>query len=174
MTSIYIQNGTTAEYVEARTNQTGTMDDILAVSPERGTAMAILNRVDRGQQKWGVPITQKLRDSNGDLLPTDTEYRLEVLPTGFNNPVVVSQELEDIQSYNSLSVTEQRDTDYIDATKIILQEPETQGGEVVPFVSWRGIDEFRVSVKSAKEIDWSQSELSFPSAAVKGPEQRGN
>jgi hypothetical protein len=174
MTSIYIQNGTTAQYVDALTNQTGTMDPILAVNPPRGTEMVLLNEVAQGEQRLGVPITMKLRDDQGNLLPVNTEFRAEVEMAGMSDPVAVSARLEDISAYNTLSVTEQRNTDTIDATKLILQNPETQGGDPVPYVSWRDIDEFRFAIESAQAVDWSQSELTVMGSAVKGPFQRGD
>jgi hypothetical protein len=174
MASIFIQNGDTSEYVTQETNQTGTFDPILTVDPPRGTAMALVNHVETGQQRLGLPITMKLRDSNGDLLPIGTEIRFEVELAGRSEPVVVSETLEDISDYNNLSVTEQNKTDYIDQTKIMLQQPEHAGSDPVARVAWRDIDSFRVTVKGPKAVDWSQSEFSLPAGAVKGPSQRGN
>jgi hypothetical protein len=128
--------------------------------------------VENGEQRLGVPVTMKLRDSNGDLLAVNTEMRFEVLLAGHSDPVAVSERVEDISSWNTLSITEQRKNDYVDATKIMLQESESRGGDPVGAVSWRDIDEFRVAIESASQIDWSQSEFSFPSNAVKGPNQR--
>lgn len=173
MSSIFIQEGTTAEFVTKETNQTNTMDPVLTVNPPRGTAMALVNHVEQGDQRLGVPVVMKLKDSNGNLLPVNTEARFEILGAGMSDPVAVSEQLESIADYNTLSVKQQRNTEHIDATKILLQQPETQGGNPVPAVSWRDIDEFRFSIEASSAIDWSKSEFSLPPVAVKGPEQRG-
>jgi hypothetical protein len=90
--------------------------------------------VETGEQLLGVPITMKLRDSNGDLLAVNTEMRAEVKLAGHSDPIAVSERVEDISSWNTLSITEQRKNDYIDAVKLLLQQAKEAGLEDDPAV----------------------------------------
>lgn len=139
---------------------------ILEVSPERGTFLRFLNAVIKGTVQ-GIPIYMQLRDSNGDLLPVNTEIKLELEVAGMDKEMVVSETMKSTDQYRTLSVSEQRDTDNIDSTKFTLQYPDAapQSGPT-PKVDVRDIDALYVTIDSAVQVDWSQSVLYIDSDYV--------
>ena len=139
-----------------RTNIPGTTSPILEISPDNGLFYEILNAAARGN-KPGVPVYQKLRDSNGDLLPLGTSVRFEFEAPGDDERSKVSEVRDNIQPYNNLSITDQQDEEYIDAVKIPL---------LGSMVRVRDIDTFYVSINSSEEIDWANSQLFIEGSAV--------
>jgi len=165
---IFAAKGETADPVTTYQNAPAAprASPILEVSPERGTFLQFLNAVKKGDED-GIPIYIKLRDSNGDLLPVNTEIKLELEPAGANKEMVVSETMKSTDQYRTLSISDQRDADNVDATKFILEFPDAapQSGQA-PQVDVRDIDSFYVTVDSSVQVDWTQSELYFESNAV--------
>jgi hypothetical protein len=172
MVEIFISDGDTSDVVSKETNTTGVMTPIAAVVPDRGTFLRLLNRVAKGSQQ-GVPIYAKLRDSNGDPLPTSTKLQFEISPAGTDERMKVSKRQDQISVYNSYTLQEQRNVDNVDAAKMVLTTPENMGGQPVANVEWADIQTLYLSSKAAAQIDWSQSEIYVDSAAVEGPFNRG-
>lgn len=147
-----------------QTNATGQLTPILEFDPEEGTVLQIRNRVAKGKES-GVPIYMDLRDAADNPLPDDTEVMLRVDVPSRDQPVQVSERLRNIAGYNALSMTEQRNEENIDATKV-----ELQGG----VINVRHFDKLRVDVVSSAQIDWSNSELYVDSKATRTvPYQEG-
>jgi len=174
MSKIYVSQGTSPDIVTQETNQTGRFDSILTVEPERGTFLRILSAIARGDDV-GVPVYARLKDSNGDLLPTNSRYQFFLSPAGMEATLKISQRVRSISDHNTLSIKEQRNSDHVDTVKVKLQEPETMGGQTLPggeSVDFRDIDVFGVELESTKAIDWAQAEFYIDSTAVTGPFQR--
>lgn len=139
------------------TNTTGQLTSILTYDPEEGTILQIRNRVAKGKEV-GVPIYMDLRDAADNPLPDDTEVMLRVDVPSQDQPVQVSEKLRNIAGWNALSMTEQRNEENIDATKVELE------GDVI---NVRHFDSLRVDVDSSAAIDWSNSELYVDSKATR-------
>lgn len=169
MADIYASEGSTSEEVEVHENAPGIAraTPILEVSPERGTFVRFLNGVERGSEV-GIPIYMKLRDANGDPLPTNTRLKFELERAGGDDSHKISEQVEQIAFWNQNDLTTQRDVDNIDSAKVVLEYPEaaSQSG-AAPFHDVRDIDSLYVSAESAAAIDWSQSEFYVDNAAVK-------
>lgn len=170
MAELFISNGSTPGngLVTKETNVAGQMTPIMAISPERGTALKLLNHVASGDEK-GIPIYMKLRDANGNLLPTDTSLQFELEPAGTDSRHKISLRVESIQAYNSFSIQEQRNKDNVDAVKVVLTQPEILGGQPVESIEWEDIQTVYISAKAESAVDWSQSQLFIDSNAVEGP-----
>ncbi|WP_435074930.1 hypothetical protein [Halorubrum sp. HHNYT27] len=169
MVDVYLSNGDSAEEVVEHTNASGIerATPILEIDPDRGTFIRLLNQVDRGSET-GIPIYMKLRDSNGDPLPTNTRVKFELRRAGDDDTHKVSEQIEQISFWNQNSLTVQRDVDNIDNAKVVLEYPEAASNTgAAPFHDVRDIDAFYVSIESAAVIDWSQSEFYIDNAAVK-------
>ena len=169
MADIYISNGDSSDVVVEHTNAAGIdrATPILELDPDRGTFLRLLNRVNRGDEV-GIPVYMKLRDSNGDPLPTNTLLKFELERAGGDDAHKVSEEVKQISFWNSNDITTQRDVDNIDASKIVLEFPEASSNSgAAPYHDVRDVDSFYVSVESAAEIDWSQSEFYMDTSAVK-------
>ncbi len=174
MSKIYVSDGDSPSIVTQETNQTGKFDSILAVEPDRGTFLRLVAAVARGED-LGVPIYAKLRDSDGNLLPTDTRMQMYLSPAGMQATLKVSERIESISDYNTLSIKEQRNSDHVDTVKVRLQEPETMGGRHLSAsenIDFRDIDVFGVELESTQQVDWAQSEFYIESNALAGPFQR--
>jgi len=168
MADIYISNGDSADVVEPKTNAAGIdrATPILEIDPDRGTFLRLLNRVARGDE-IGIPVYMKLRDSNGDPLPTNTLVKFELERAGGDDEHKVSEEVKQISFWNANDLTTQRDVDNIDNAKVTLEYPEAASKNgAAPFHDVRDVDSFYVSIESAAEIDWSQSEFYFDTAAI--------
>jgi len=165
---IYAAKGNSADAVTTYQNEPTSPrpSPILGVSPERGTFFRFVNAIIKGSVN-GLPIYLKLRDSNGDLLPVNTEIKLELEVAGMDKEMVVSEIMKSIDQYRTLDLSEQRNTDNIDSTKFTLQFPDAapQSGPA-PKVDVRDIDTLYVTIDSAVKVDWSQSELFIDSDYV--------
>ncbi len=145
------------EYATEVINTTGLRTPILEISPEDGIFLSILNNATRGSEV-GVPVYADLRDSNDDQLPLSTELLFEFeAPGNDSDRNRVSEVRDNIQPYNTLSIKEQQDEEFIDSVKIPL---------LGDLVNVRDIDTFYVSIESSKEIDWQYSQLYIEGSAV--------
>jgi len=131
------------------TNTTGVTTPILTVDPDDGTLIKLLNRVETGAGE-GLPIFADLRDSSDNPLPTSTDMVLRVKRPTDDEPVAVSVKEDNIATYNQLTISEQRNTDNIDAVKHELKGPA---------INIRDKDVLRFEIESSVQIDWSNSEL---------------
>lgn len=168
MADIYLSEGSTSEHVVEHQNAAGIerATPILEVDPDRGTFIRILNSVERGDE-IGIPVYMKLRDSNGDPLPTNTLVKFELERAGGDDTHKVSEEIKQIAFWNQNSIQVQRDVDNIDSSKIVLEFPEAASDSgPAPFHDVRDIDALYVSIESAAQIDWTQSEFYLDTAAV--------
>lgn len=145
-----------SEEATQKQNVTGVMTPILTFSPDDGLAFIIENRVPMGSAV-GVPIYADLRDTNGDPLPLDTEVALQYQRPTDDDWQTVSMKWRNIQNYNSRTISEQQNEEYIDRAK-----HELKGDRLAV----RDIDMWAVSILSSKEIDWSQSKLYVEEKAV--------
>lgn len=132
-------------------NTTGVDDPIARIDPDDGTVLSLLNHISTGAAR-GLAVIAKLRDANGDPLPTDTELILTVERPTDDQPVAVSVKEDNIAPWNSLSTSEQRNEENIDAVKIQLKAQRIN-------VTYR--DTMFIEAKSSAQIDWSNSELYF-------------
>ena len=144
------------DYATELQNTTGLMDPVLAFQPDNGLMLEILNRAVRGDAP-GIPLYFKPRDSNGDLLPLDTEVAFQYERPSDKQATTVSDEIDNIQQYHNLSIKDQQDTEYVDAVKIPLD------GKALRV---RDIDKFYLSLKSSAQIDWSNSEAYIEGSVV--------
>jgi len=165
---IYAATGNSADAVTTYQNEPSSPrpSPILEVSPERGTFLRFVNAVIKGTVQ-GLPIYMKLRDSNGDLLPVNTEIKLELEVAGMDKEMVVSETMKSTDQYRTLSLQEQRNVDNIDSTKFTLQYPDAapESGPA-PKVDVRDHDSFYVTIDSAVQVDWAESELFIDSDYV--------
>ncbi|WP_436924962.1 hypothetical protein [Halosimplex amylolyticum] len=130
-------------------NVTGQMTPILTLSPIDGLKLILEQRAD-GES--GIPMYAELKDSNGDDLPLDTELVLRWDAPGKTQPEVVSEKLENIRPWRTLSLTEQQNTDYEDQTRIDLNGRRL---EVLD------IQNFEVAIRSSEQISWPNSRIEF-------------
>jgi len=165
---IYAAKGNSADAVTTYQNEPNAPrpSPILGVSPDRGNFLRFLNAVIKGTVK-GIPVYMKLRDTDGNLLPVNTELKIELEVAGMDKEMVVSETVKSIDSYRTLSLSEQRNTDNIDSTKLTLQFPDAapESGPA-PKVDVRDIDALYVTIDSAVQVDWAESELYFDSDYV--------
>lgn len=168
MADIYLSEGSSSDLVVEHTNAAGIdrATPILEIDPDRGTFVRLLNRVDRGEE-IGIPVYMKLRDANGDPLPTNTLLKFEIQRAGGEDTHKISAEVKQISFWNQNDIQTQRNVDNVDAAKIVLEYPEAaeQTG-AAPFHDVRDIDSAFVSIESAAEIDWTQSEFYIDTSAV--------
>lgn len=138
-----------SKYATQDTNTTGEMTPILTYDPENGTKLQLRNKVQKGSE-MGVPFAMTLQDSAGVDLPDDTEVLVRVERPLDESPLVVSEKIKNISSWNVLTQQDQRNSENIDATKIELK------GKIIEV---RDVDTLRIEVKSSAQIDWANSEL---------------
>jgi hypothetical protein len=138
-----------SQYATQRTNTAGKREPILEYQPENGTVAQIKNAVAKGREA-GVPIYFKFRGANGNPLPDDTEVLLRVDVPSKTEPLVVSEKLKNISSWNAISIGDQRNEENIDQLKLELE------GRVINI---RHFDTLTVELKSSAVIDWANSEF---------------
>lgn len=139
------------------TNTTGELTSILTVTPDDGTNLVLRGAVPRGDQV-GIPIFAKLKDSAGDDLPQDTTIALRYEDPLMDSPQVVSFPQDHIRPYNSLSIQDQQNEEFIDSVK-----HELKGQALVV----DDVDVLEVAIESSEQIDWANSQLTFADNAVK-------
>ncbi|GAA0276934.1 hypothetical protein [Halobacterium noricense] len=168
--NIFLDEGATGSNVEVQDGDPGHESAVLTFTPDRGTAVRLLNAVAAGSSS-GLPLYMKPRDGNGDPLPvgTTTVY-LAVKRAGQSSFHRISEEITNIGHYVRNDITTQQDADNIDQSKVDLQYPEASGKEGTPSsVLIRGIDEFAIIVDSAVAWSANQSVAQLDTDAVEGP-----
>jgi len=168
--NIFLDQGATGNNVEARDGVADHETAVLTFSPDRGTAVRILNAVAAGSSS-GLPLYLKPRDSNGDPLPigTTTVY-LAVKRAGQRSFHRISEEITNIGHYVRNDVTTQQDADNIDQSKVDLQYPEASDKTGTPSsVTVRHIDEFAIMVESTAAWSSEQSVAQLDTDAIEGP-----
>ncbi len=146
--------GTDRVEATKKTNVTGQMTPILEFSPIDGMEMDISNFSSGGE---GVPVIAELRDSNGDLLPLDTQLTIEYDAPHLDKPETVAHTLSNIRVYRELSVKEQQSEEYRERTRVNLKGRELEV---------RDIDSALISIESSEEIDWDESRVYVDGDAV--------
>lgn len=136
--------GTTKVNTTEKTNETGSMDEILTFSPIEGMILRFI------AGNGGPPLYLDLRDSNGDPLPQDTELALTYDRPEFDEPMRVTQTLSNISTYNRLSIQEQQNEEYRERTRVPFKDRFSAVGV-------RNIDVFGLAINSSEQIDWTQS-----------------
>jgi hypothetical protein len=155
--SLYAAEGTTSNYVTTQTNTTGQSTPILTISPDDGVGLVVQNQVDVGDKQRGIPIYMDLRDSNDDALPLDTEVEIAFERPTDDTPQVVSFPLSNISTYRKKTISEQQDSENVDAVKVELKSSALE---------IRDIDLAYIRINSSAQIDHSNSEIYIDSDAV--------
>jgi len=141
------------------TNTTGVLTPILELQPEDGLVLILLNMVAKGDEA-GIPIAARLQDSNENDLPLDSDFALGFEAPSDDDFTVVSEVRDNIEPYRQLSLKEQFNERFIDATKTELK------GDATRLVA-RDVDTIYVLVDSSSQIDWSNSRLTINEKAVR-------
>lgn len=167
MVDLYASEGASSEQITTYPNVPASpgADSVVEISPERGLFLRITNAISKAS-RMGVPVYAKLRDTNGNHIPTDSASYFALRVQGMEEPVKVSERRGNVSFYSTNDLTTQRDTDNVDGSLYELQEPETEGGEPVKALRVRDIDALFFKVESSAEIDWSQSEFYVDSEAT--------
>lgn len=139
------------------TNTTGELTPILVVNPKDGTKIVLQGNVPRGTAP-GIPIFAKLKNAAGDDLPQDTKVVLRYKRPRMDDYRTVSHPKDHIRPYQSLSIQDQQNEEYIDSVK-----HELKGQALVA----DDVDEIQVAIESSEQIDWSNSQLTFADNAVR-------
>lgn len=134
------------EDVEAteKTNDTGRMTEILEFSPIDGLVLQIMNK------GGDVDFFAKLRDSNDELLPNDTELVFRFNGPSLDQPMHVSEKLTNIGVWNRLTLAQQQDEEYSDRIGIQF---DGRG------VAATQIETVEIAIKSSAQIDWDNSQV---------------
>ncbi|MBX0322470.1 hypothetical protein EGH21_05440 [Halomicroarcula sp. F13] len=167
---LFASEGKTADAVTVSQNAPSSPvpTPILEIDPNRGQFLRFFNKVAKGAAQ-GIPIYLDLRDSNDDPLPVNTTLYFAIKPNGHTTNILVSEVVESIDQYVTLSISEQRNVDNIDAAKLTLQFPEThpeKAGDPTEFVDVRDIDQLFLFCDSQAQVDWSNSSAYIESDAV--------
>lgn len=167
--AIYVDNDNATDLVEDyRSNTAGQESDVIEVSPPRGTMLRILNDVARGDS-IGIPVYAKLRNSDGEHVPSTTKLEWRIEPATGNRDLTVSKRFESVNVYETTSLKDQRKSENVDNVKHVLTTPETQGGDPVPFHTINDVQTFKLTAVGPEAIDWGQSALYVDSKAIEGP-----
>jgi hypothetical protein len=161
--SLFARQGTTSDIVTTQQNAADVFTPIITVDPTDGTLIELMNRVATGAEQ-GIPFYARFKDSNDDVLPGDTSFRFVLELAGERQPLVVSEEISNIQPYNQNALTEQQNSEIIDSVKVELEAPGSDRN--VRSVEVRDVDEFRVELLSSAVVDHSNSEFLFAKQAV--------
>ncbi|WP_353634604.1 hypothetical protein ABSL23_02295 [Halobacterium sp. NMX12-1] len=170
--NIFLDEGQTGPGVEAQANDAGHESQVLSYKPDRGTAISILNAVAAGSSV-GVPVAMKLRDTNGNLIPTNSTVYFAVKRAGQSSFHRISEEVTGLGHWHRTDLTTQLNTDNIDNSKVELQYPEASGKTGTPSnVTVRDIDEVAVMLVSQVEIDPAETVIQVDTDATEGPFSR--
>lgn len=159
MANLWHAQGSGSDQVTVSQNTAGVMTEIFSIDADDGTLIRLLNRVSMGSKR-GLPHYADLKDGANADLPINSKLEWRFRPAGEETFQRVSERVDTIGPFNQLSLSEQRDEDFIDAVKIDLQAPpgsETQGS--VPGLRVRDIDEMALFLESSAQIDWTNASL---------------
>lgn len=147
-----------------QTNTTGQMTSILDVDPDDGTRLEFAPSVAKGSER-GLPLIMDLRDANNNPLPDDTEVLIKVeRPTDEDDGIQVADKEPNINAWNSLTLTKQRNEENIDAVKVAMRG----------VIRVRYVDTMHILVDSSAQVDWTNSELYFYRKGVRSVPHEGN
>jgi hypothetical protein len=154
-------------YATEETNVTGVLSPILRFEPDDGLQLIIRGMVSAGTER-GFPLYMDLRDSNGDPLPEDTRVVFKYKSPSMDDAQTVTHPLDHIRPWTALTLNEQQDEEFIDRTKVELKNTDAalQEGRI-PQVNVRDIDEFRLSIESSAQVDWTNSRVYIDRNAVR-------
>ncbi|WP_231184720.1 hypothetical protein [Haladaptatus sp. DYF46] len=157
------------DIVEAKQNSVGHATPIVTIDPERGTFLRFMNRVSKGEQ-IGLPLYMKLRDTNGALIPVNSQVDWRIEQVTDDQPIVISEEADNISYWNTNSITTQRDTENVDAVKIPFKTPSVLAGpetsDAPKNINVPGTAKLHLYLKSQAQVDWAESEFFVESEAV--------
>jgi len=167
MVDLYAVEGNSADEITTYANTPAApgSDAVVEISPDRGLYVRIANAIAKAS-RMGVPVYMKLRDVNGNHLPTNTSAFFSLKVQGMEEAVKVSEKKGNLSFYATNDITTQRDKDNIDGALFELQAPETEGGDTISALRVRDIDALFFKIDSAAEIDWTQSEFYIDSEAT--------
>lgn len=134
------------------TNVTGQRTGIIEWQPKDGLVLEIRNIV-----AGGVPVYMKLRDSNGDELPRDTEVTVRFDAPRLDSPSVVSEVITNIGVWNRLTLSEQQNEEY---ERQVTVDLEGRGLRVTD------IETVEIAVDSSVQVDWANSQVEIDRQAV--------
>jgi hypothetical protein len=156
-------------FATEETNIKGTMSPILRIEPDDGLKLIIRGMVSTGSER-GFPFFADLRDSADDPLPEDTQvaFRYRSPEMDLDQAQTVTHPLDHIRPWNALTLNEQQDEEFIDRVKVELKNTDSAlaRGEI-PQVQVRDIDEFRISIDSSVEVDWTNTRVYLDRNAVR-------
>jgi hypothetical protein len=167
MVDLYAVEGNSADEVETYPNVPASPDPdaVVEISPDRGLFLRIANAIAKAS-RMGVPVYMKLRDADGNHIPTNTSAYFALEVQGMEEAVKVSEKKGNLSFYSTNDITTQRDTDNVDGALFELQEPETEGGDTISALRVRDIDALYFKIDSAAEVDWNNSEWYIDSEAT--------
>lgn len=168
MVDIFASNGATSDEVTTYQNATNVdlkPTPILEVAPDRGRFLRFHNRQIKGNV--GLPVFFDLNDSNGNDLPTNTIVVFEFKMANGDDYHRVAVPKKAINFYNSNTITEQQNSERRHNALIPLKWPEASDNEGLrDYIDVRDVDSFTVSIISASQVDWTQSEFYFDDDSV--------
>jgi len=168
MADIFASRGNSVDEVTTYQNATNVdlkPTPIMEISPERGRFLRFRNITIRG--KTGLPVYMDLNDSNGEDLPTNTLVVFEFQSSNGDDYHRVAVPKKQISFFNNNSITEQQNSERQHNALIPLKWPEASSNSGLrEYLDVRDVDSFTVSVISATQIDWSQSEFYFEENAI--------
>jgi len=147
-------------YATTEQNTTGQIDPVLKFSPDEGVLLRVLNHMIKGDIA-GPPVYYKLKDTNGNELPTDTFVTWQFQAPGQDDRTIIGRSRDNISPWNSQSITDQRDSDRIDSVKLPF-DASPDG-----YVDVTHVDDLILSVDSSTQIDWSNSEFYLDAAYMR-------
>lgn len=168
MADIFAAQGAVSDYVTTLQNATNVdlkPTPILEVNPDRGQFLRFHNVTIRGNT--GLPVYFDLNDVNGDDLPTNTLVVFEIQYANSDDYHRVAVPKKQISFYNNNSITEQQNSERRHNALIPMVFPEADNRDGVrDHLDVRDVDSFTVSIISAAQVDWNQSEWYFDENTV--------
>ncbi len=156
------------DILSALQNATGHATPILTLDPERGTKIKLQNRISKGEQ-MGLPLYMQLKDSTGAFLPTNSTFEWRIERVTDDQPIVISQEADNISYWNSNSIKTQRNTDNVDAVKVPFKTPAVFAGQdqgPPKAINVPGTAKLHLYLTSQAQVDWSESQFFVESEGV--------
>jgi len=147
-----------SEVAEEKENSAGQRDPILTIQPKDGTALVIKGMVNQGEDP-GIPIFASLMNQNGDPIDPRSNLSVRFEAPGDDDPTTVTHPLTNLSIYNSLTISEQRDTEKVDQVKHVLKgSEEALDAGKMPRVVVGHLDQLHLTLESEDVIDWGHPE----------------